>query len=275
MATAERGCCPLPLCVRAVRHGVDSRLASVPSTPDAAPMELPALLAVSIGPPIASAAWFYLRDREREPLGAVVWAFLAGAIVVAVAVFAAVPLARLGVPFAHPWAHGAYVAFALAAIPEELAKYLFLRRHIGSHHCDEPMDGMVYGALVSLGFAAAENVLYVLQGGLSVGFWRAFTAVPLHASCGALMGLALASRKLLGPGPGRGLLPALVVPILIHGLYDWPLMALSRRGEPEYAESLLATMANLTVLVLAIVWVRMHSTRLRGHQDIRVARRDA
>jgi hypothetical protein len=66
-----------------------------------------------------------------------------------------------------------------------------------------------------------------------------------------------------------------VVPILIHGLYDWPLMALSRRGEPEYAESLLATMANLTVLVLAIVWVRMHSTRLRGHQDIRVARRDA
>lgn len=238
-------------------------------------MELPALLAVSIGPPVASAAWFYLRDREREPLGAVVWAFLAGAIVVAVAVFAVVPLARLGVPFAHPWAHGAYVAFALAAIPEELAKYLFLRRHIRSHHCDEPMDGMVYGALVSLGFAAAENVLYVLQGGLHVGFWRAFTAVPLHASCGALMGLALASAKLLGPGPGRGLWPALAVPVLIHGLYDWPLMALARRGEPAYAESLGGTIANLSVLALAIVWVRTHSAQLRDHQDDRSARRDA
>jgi hypothetical protein len=70
-------------------------------------------------------------------------------------------------------------------------------------------------------------------------------------------------------------LPALVVPILIHGLYDWPLMALSRRGEPEYAESLLATMGNLTVLVVAIAWVRMNSTRLRGHQDGRASRRDA
>lgn len=238
-------------------------------------MELPALLAVSIGPPVASAAWFYLRDREREPLGAVVWAFLAGVVVVVVAVMAALPLARLGVPFAHPWAHGAYVAFALAAIPEELAKYLFLRRHIRSHHCDEPMDGMVYGALVSLGFAAAENVLYVLKGGLSVGLVRAFTAVPLHASCGALMGLALAGRKLLGPGPGRGLLPALVVPILIHGLYDWPLMALSRRGEPDHAEALVGTLGNFAVLVVAIVAVRRHSARLRNHQDSGAARRDA
>jgi RsiW-degrading membrane proteinase PrsW (M82 family) len=232
-------------------------------------VELPTLFAVSLVPPIASAAWFYRRDGNREPLGAVALAFLAGVLVVAVVVFAVLPFARMGVVFGHPWAHGAYVAFVLAAIPEELAKYLFLRRHIRSHHCDEPMDGMVYGALVSLGFAAAENVLYVLQGGLSVGFWRAFTAVPLHASCGALMGLALASRKLLGPGPGRGLLSALVVPILVHGLYDWPLMALSQRGEPEYLEALAGTMGNFAVLVVAIVAVRRHSARLRGQQDRR------
>jgi hypothetical protein len=34
-------------------------------------------------------------------------------------------------------------------------------------------------------------------------------------------------------------------------------------------------MGNLTVLVVAIAWVRMNSTRLRGHQDGRASRRDA
>jgi RsiW-degrading membrane proteinase PrsW (M82 family) len=126
-----------------------------------------------------------------------------------------------------PWALGAYAAFMFAAIPEELCKFWFLRRHIRGPHCDEPMDGVVYGAIVSLGFAALENLLYVSQAGFQTGLLRAFTAVPMHASVGALMGLALSLEKIRGPGPGRGLMPALGVPILVHGLYDWPLMALS------------------------------------------------
>lgn len=226
-----------------------------------------ALLAVAVGPPIASAVWFYRRDREREPLGAVVRAFFAGMLVVVAVLVTVGPVAWLRVELGHPWLRGLYSAFALAAIPEELAKYLFLRRHIRSRHCDEPMDGLLYGALVSLGFAAAENVLYVLQGGLMTGVFRAFTAVPMHASCGALMGLALARAKVHGPGPGRGLLPALAVPIVVHGLYDWPLLSVHERLDVPGDEALAAFAFSLCVLAWSVVRVRRDSAALRAMQD--------
>ena len=225
-----------------------------------------ALLAIAVGPPVASAVWFYRRDREREPLGAVLRAFLAGALVVLAVLVAVVPIARMEVRFEGHWLQGAYVAFLLAAVPEELGKYLFLRRHIRSHHCDEPMDGLLYGALVSLGFAAVENVLYVLQGGFWTGVFRAVTAVPMHASCGALMGLALARGKLSGTGPGRGLLPALAVPIVIHGLYDWPLLSLHDRDAVGGVELLAAFGGSFAVLAWSVVRVRRHSSALRAQQ---------
>ena len=53
---------------------------------------------------------------------------------------------------------------------------------------DEPMDGIVYGVVASLGFATLENILFVFNGGMSVAVSRAFTAVPLHAFVGAIMG---------------------------------------------------------------------------------------
>lgn len=227
----------------------------------------PALVAIAVGPPIASAVWFYRRDRDREPLGAVVRAFLAGVLVVVAVLVAVGPLAQARVEFGHPWLDGAYSAFALAAIPEELAKYLFLRRHIRSHHCDEPMDGLLYGALVSLGFAAAENVLYVIQCGFLNGVFRAFTAVPMHASCGALMGLALARAKLHGAGPGRGLLPALVVPIAVHGLYDWPLLSAHDHATVGHEDAFAAFAISLAVLVWSVLRVRRHSAALRAMQD--------
>jgi RsiW-degrading membrane proteinase PrsW (M82 family) len=223
----------------------------------------PSHLLIALLPPIASAVWFYRSDRNREPVGAVVKAFLAG-VIVPFPVLLLVDLFRAFDPgLESPWALGAYAAFMFAAIPEELCKFWFLRRHIRGPHCDEPMDGVVYGAVVSLGFAALENVLYVLQHGAQTGVLRAFTAVPMHASVGALMGLALSLEKTRGPGPGRGLVPALFLPIMVHGLYDWPLMAISMADEAQRSPTEL-----LLGLVLAfgtLAWVVMHvRSKVRG-----------
>ena len=59
----------------------------------------------------------------------------------------------------------------------------------------------MYAVMVSMGFAATENIIYVLNGGLGVAIVRAFTAVPAHATFAILMGLLLA--------------------ILFHGAYDF------------------------------------------------------
>ena len=59
---------------------------------------------------------------------------------------------------------------------------------ISTKEFDELMDGIVYGAVASLGFATLENIMYCIDGGLSVVAIRALTAVPAHASFGAIMG---------------------------------------------------------------------------------------
>ena len=60
---------------------------------------------------------------------------------------------------------------------------------------DEPMDGLVYGVAASLGFAAYENIDYVLyayeQPSYYIALIRAFTAVPMHAICGVMMGFLI------------------------------------------------------------------------------------
>ena len=52
---------------------------------------------------------------------------------------------------------------------------------------DEPMDGVIYGIAASLGFAAYENINYVLyfekDPSFDIALVRAFSAIPLHALC--------------------------------------------------------------------------------------------
>ena len=50
------------------------------------------------------------------------------------------------------------------------------------------VDGIIYTIAASLGFACSENISYVLSMGADIGYIRAFTAVPLHASASGIMG---------------------------------------------------------------------------------------
>ena len=84
------------------------------------------------------------------------------------------------------------------------------------------MDGVVYGAVASLGFATIENLLYCASGDLGTALGRAFTAVPAHAAFGAIMGYTFARRHFAGKSNGL-FGPALWLPVLLHGVYDWML----------------------------------------------------
>ena len=84
------------------------------------------------------------------------------------------------------------------------------------------MDGVVYGAVASLGFATIENLLYCASGDLGTALGRAFTAVPAHAAFGAIMGYTFARRHFAGQSNGL-FGPALWLPVLLHGVYDWML----------------------------------------------------
>ena len=114
-------------------------------------------------------------------------------------------------------------AFLLVALVEESCKYLVLRWVLfRNDHFNEPFDGITYSVMVAMGFATAENIAYVVDGGVEVALIRMFTAVPAHAVFAILMGYYLGKAR-FGSSPVWSAGLALVVPTLLHGIYDYVL----------------------------------------------------
>lgn len=225
-------------------------------------------------PSLLLAWYFHSRDLRPEP-SRVVWAvFGLGVASVVPVLVVAIPIGGLlGATLGHPFALGTGEAFLAAAIPEEFFKFLVLYLYAARHKdFDEPMDGIVYGVIASLGFATLENLLYSFQGGIGVAALRAFTAVPGHAFCGAIMGYFV-GRARFGPPERRRaeITRALLWPMLLHGLYDTPLLTVKHWNEVGIAYHdagavLLLVLATLGVLVWEAIWAVKLVRRTRREQ---------
>ena len=86
---------------------------------------------------------------------------------------------------------------------------------------NEPFDGIIYAVMVSMGFAAVENLFYVLEGGMDVAVIRAVTAIPAHAVFAILMGYYMGKAKFSPTKKVRYNLTGLFLAILFHGAYDF------------------------------------------------------
>ncbi|HVZ71612.1 MAG TPA: PrsW family glutamic-type intramembrane protease [Polyangia bacterium] len=200
------------------------------------------MLAVVAGaaPSLALLTFFYLRDRwEREPLHRVAMAFGLGLYAMA----AARGLAFTVINFVSAdWLGGGtegarlFESFVLAAFIEEMSKAVVLFAAI--YHWDdfdEPLDGVVYGVAVSLGFATLENVLYLMnaQSTSSIALehgaiiWqRALFSVPAHALFGGAMGYYAGKAKFDRTNAAalvRDRALCLLAPLAFHGAYNYAL----------------------------------------------------
>jgi RsiW-degrading membrane proteinase PrsW (M82 family) len=173
--------------------------------------------------------WLFQRwDQKRpEPPGAVRNVCLWGAATTVPAILIEVLLTKLlGEDLVNANGH-LLNAFVVAAVTEETLKLAVILVYLWKKpHFDEVMDGILYTAASSLGFALIENVLYSASD-LGIGLMRAFTAVPLHATCSGIMGYFVGRAKFAKGGGGRFAL--LVVGwcagVGIHGFYDWAAMS--------------------------------------------------
>ena len=117
--------------------------------------------------------------------------------------------------------------FLVVGVSEEGAKYYLLKKNSwNSPEFNCIFDGVIYSVFVALGFALWENISYVLNFGFPTAVVRAFTAIPGHASFGVFMGIFYSAAKMYeiygdGIASSRYRVLALVVPILLHGLYDY------------------------------------------------------
>jgi protease PrsW len=225
-------------------------------------------------PFLALLRYYYRSDLFREPRGRLARTFALGAAVTIPALLVELGLGAVPVHALGPAAAAAYTAFVVAAIPEEALKLLVIGRYSARlRDFNEPMDGIVYGAMAGLGFAAVENAFAILGGGLLAAIMRSVTAVPLHATCGAVLGYYVARGRL---ERRRGsIAKGLAIAVLIHGLYDFgPLlyMELGVRGSRLANEGpVVIGLVALFFVVLLASWFgvrrlirRLHAEQLRA-----------
>ena len=124
--------------------------------------------------------------------------------------------------------------FLGVAIIEEISKwvlvYIFCWK---SKEFDYLYDAIVYCVFSSLGFAAIENVGYVLIGGIGTGILRGLFSIPGHAFFAVYMGYYLGLSKLLAikgnnKKSNKYFILSILVPFLLHGTFDY-LLAVSTR----------------------------------------------
>ncbi len=191
------------------------------------------LIVLSVLPVILLGRYIYNNDFDKEPKGLLITLFLmgVGSVIVTVILTAALDTvfpffsleneAKLDIFGLIP-----YIFIGVALI-EEFSKWIFV--YLFGYHNREfnhAYDAIVYCAFVSLGFACIENILYVLQSGLSTAIFRAITAVPGHACFGVWMGFYLGMAKTADKHQNQQLstknkVRSLLYPVAAHGLYDY------------------------------------------------------
>ncbi|MBQ3392848.1 MAG: PrsW family intramembrane metalloprotease [Lachnospiraceae bacterium] len=117
--------------------------------------------------------------------------------------------------------------FIVIAVSEEAVKRWAMKGPTWNNpEFNYMFDGVVYGVMASLGFAAIENVMYVMQFGVQVAFLRAVLSIPLHCICGIFMGYYYGRAKYASAHGDRNWMAesmrmSLLVPVLLHGFYDF------------------------------------------------------
>ncbi|OGG53609.1 hypothetical protein A3H16_02270 [Candidatus Kaiserbacteria bacterium RIFCSPLOWO2_12_FULL_53_8] len=163
-----------------------------------------AALAGGILPPLAW-LWFWRREDSvhPEPRRLIALAFLAGMVAVAVVI----PLEKMAASLISAqelWVAAAVgtttLTFVIWSAMEELIKYVMAKLTVlRRREDDEPIDPVIYMVTVALGFAAAENTLFLLSPlsgdtlmqTLLTGNLRFVGATLLHVLSSAVIGVAL------------------------------------------------------------------------------------
>ena len=223
---------------------------------------LPTAIGTAAVAPALLILWLVIAADERPGPPVKVWtAFLLGAASISLLGVVRAPfVALLGIPDNASIAQGLHSVFGVA-LPEEAVKILVIvvvsarRRPFA-----DPMDTVIYGAAAGLGFAAYENLAYLVQ---HAEMWRSLAAlrsvltVPFHGALGIIAGAYLAmARSGTALGAHRhhrdwarisSRILVLLGPLALHAGFDFPLLTL--QNNPDLDPSARFALGAASVLI--------------------------
>ena len=199
-------------------------------------------LLITIVPSILILLYFFVSDKFKEPKSTIALVFVLGILICFPAgILNSFMIENFGT---NEFRKQLTYSFLGPAWTEEILKFLILYTVVlRRNEFNERMDGIVYGVVVSLGFATYENYDYVFRVAETwdmlpsqMAIIRSYTAVPMHGLNGAIMGFyfgmyAFTANK-------KFLILSLLVPFLLHGFYNflgYPLFYLILIGMLIYA----------------------------------------
>ena len=183
-------------------------------------------LLITIIPSILIFCYFYFSDKFKEPKQIIAIVFVLGVLICFPAGIVNDFIVK-NFQEDNDLSRRLYSSFLTAAWVEELLKFLVLYFIVlRRSEFNEPMDGIVYGVTVSLGFATYENYSYVFYWAEEWGIdpyqmavWRSYSAVPLHGLCGCVMGFYFGMYSFTANK--KYLILSLLIPYVAHGLYNF------------------------------------------------------
>lgn len=206
------------------------------------------LFIAAVIPAIILLIYIYKKDKaDKEPVGTIIYFLILGALGCLPASFAESLFQEVYVTVLNKDPDDPLYLFFFyffgVALAEEGIKWIILHTKASRNkNFDSLFDGLIYAAVISLGFATLENIMYVMQFGWSTAFTRMFLSVPGHFFFAVLMGYNYSWGRLYNLAGNlernfkqRGFITAntpeysgkkhlimsFMVPLAVHGAYDF------------------------------------------------------
>ena len=158
----------------------------------------------------------------------------------------------------------------VAAITEEIAKYCALKHSaLKSSECDEPPDIMIYAITAAMGFAAFENLLFLLPDKevllispniylktvFAESIIRFASGTFLHALTSGIIGYFVAISMMTTKHRKKIVIIGLFLAMLLHGLYNLSIIA----GKEN--ESLFVIAPTILIMLFIVIFYCFSKTR--------------
>jgi RsiW-degrading membrane proteinase PrsW (M82 family) len=229
-------------------------------------VEIIVVLAITILPSILMFGLIMYSDRKsREPLTMILIAVLSGVFTICISLLIDKYILKSNffTNLFNTYKSLNLTRIAILALVEEFAKLTALYVFISHNKAyDDIYDGFVYSAVIALSFALIETFLYVVREDSytnmsSLALLRNFTTIPLHITCGIVMGYYVSISKFsrLKEKKFVLLLKGLLIPMLIHTTYNLFFSIITETTSTMMYNLLLISLFVISIYLIGILYI--------------------
>ncbi|MBR3490604.1 MAG: PrsW family intramembrane metalloprotease [Bacilli bacterium] len=229
-------------------------------------VEIIVVLAITILPSILMFGLIMYSDRKsREPVTMILIAVLSGVFTICISLLIDKYILKSNffTNLFNTYKSLNLTRIAILALVEEFAKLTALYVFISHNKAyDDIYDGFVYSAVIALSFALIETFLYVIREDSytnmsSLALLRNFTTIPLHITCGIVMGYYVSISKFsrLKEKKFVLLLKGLLIPMLIHTTYNLFFSIITDTTSTMMYNLLLISLFVISIYLIGILYI--------------------